>query len=227
MTALAGSAFATLTSCSAFAPSSTIRYRMTIRVETPQGLRSGSSVIEVTVTEGRRLGDDSGLRQTVRGEAAAVDMPNGQTLFATLRSKDGGRDYPAYLMHSALKNGVVTPPLSRFYESWDWQAEQAEANKIKPTIELAEIDYPILTRFREKADWRTIEVVNPNDLKTVFGIGIRLNGIFLTVTTDRVTSNIDTKLPDSGPDSGVQQWYKQLPFGDPRQISRDYFEQGT
>ncbi|WP_144243874.1 hypothetical protein [Sphingopyxis sp. MWB1] len=58
-----------------------IRYRLTAEVETPAGVRTGSSVIETIWDRGL-----SGA--TVRGEAVAVDLPNGQTLFVLLRTAD-------------------------------------------------------------------------------------------------------------------------------------------
>ena len=56
-----------------------IRYRLTAEVQTPEGVRTGSSVIETTWDRGL-----SGA--TVKGEAVAVDLPNGQTLFVLLRT---------------------------------------------------------------------------------------------------------------------------------------------
>lgn len=79
-------------------PSETLRYRLTIEVETPQGVRSGSSVIEV---RGVRNPDwvnieGRGTRASFRGEAVAVDLPHGKTLFALLRSEGGTSDAADY-----------------------------------------------------------------------------------------------------------------------------------
>lgn len=224
VTALAAITLTTQAGCNEVTRSSIIRYRMTITVETPQGVRSGSSVIEVNTVKGRRLGDDAGIGYRVRGEAAVVEMPNGQTMFATLQSKARGVDYPAYLLHSALNNGVVSPPLSRSYEIGDWEAEEAEARTVKPSIVLAETDYPILARFRDRNDPKTVEVVDPSDLQADFGNQVKLHSISITVTTDPVTTGIATKLPSYKSETGVDNWYKSLPFGDPRQISLDHFK---
>ena len=76
---LAGAAYL-LTGCDRMAPRfEPIRYRLEAQVETPSGVKSGFSVIEVTT--------DKSLRSfQVRGEAAAVDIAPGQTLFVLLRS---------------------------------------------------------------------------------------------------------------------------------------------
>jgi len=59
-----------LTSCSS---SETFRYRLIVEVETPQGLHTGSSVLEVTVREAS--GDSligNKVQGRVQGEAVAV-----------------------------------------------------------------------------------------------------------------------------------------------------------
>jgi len=103
-----------------------LHYRLKVEVETPQGLRSGSSVIWVKAVrnpswvnpEGR------GVRTLFRGEAVSIDLPNGRTLFALLRSVSGNRDAPAewpvmsldgvtgqeQISHSCMP--CVSPPLS-------------------------------------------------------------------------------------------------------------------
>lgn len=65
------------------------RYRLTVEVETPEGLRTGSSVIEVMQRIVRPGSHPSSwaIDRRIRGEAVAVDLPQGQTLFALLRSE--------------------------------------------------------------------------------------------------------------------------------------------
>lgn len=63
------------------------RLRLTVEVDTPQGLRKGSSVYEVWANNKTALLPDEAKRDWgVRGEAVAVDLPNGQTLFAPLKT---------------------------------------------------------------------------------------------------------------------------------------------
>ncbi len=66
------------------------RYRLTVEVETSEGLRTGSSVIEVQQSLGRSAMNPAGQRisRRIRGEAVAVELPLGQTLFALLRSEN-------------------------------------------------------------------------------------------------------------------------------------------
>ena len=54
----------------------TIRYRITVEVDTPRGLRTGSSVWQVKALEGLPM-SNSGVNYEIEGEAVAVDLPGG------------------------------------------------------------------------------------------------------------------------------------------------------
>ncbi|MEO0871018.1 MAG: hypothetical protein AAFY19_03525, partial [Pseudomonadota bacterium] len=58
------------------------RYRLTVKADTPEGLKTGSGVIEVRRGMGRTTMDGYGpvLLLRVRGEAVAVDLAGGKTL---------------------------------------------------------------------------------------------------------------------------------------------------
>ena len=86
---LAGAASVVLSGCGMIFPSDRLRQKITVEVETPAGLRSGSSVVETEVRKGKSWGDASGTTFRLKGEAVAVDLPGGRTLFALLR---GGGD---------------------------------------------------------------------------------------------------------------------------------------
>lgn len=86
---LAGGLAAVLSGCG-FSSNPTYRFKMTIEVDTPQGVKTGSSVYEVETTGSRDLvAGGKGSRFTLRGEAVAVDLGDGRTLFALLRLASG------------------------------------------------------------------------------------------------------------------------------------------
>ena len=82
------------------------RYRLTVEVDTPQGLRTGSSVIEVqtSVAGEYSIPSPGAVSHRVRGEAVAVDLPGGQTLFALLRS-DNDIDWASRVMFMLAPDG--------------------------------------------------------------------------------------------------------------------------
>jgi hypothetical protein len=54
--------------------------------------------------------------------------------------------------------------------------------------------YPVLVRFRDINDPRTLERVDPEGLSTSFGTGVRLARVTLQLTDDHVTTGIEKKL---------------------------------
>jgi hypothetical protein len=67
---------AMLAGCGSLFPPS-YRFRMTVEVETPQGVRSGSSVLEVT-SRFRTCRQRHDAMTMLTGEAVAVDLPGGK-----------------------------------------------------------------------------------------------------------------------------------------------------
>jgi hypothetical protein len=195
-----------LAGCAIIWPSSTIRYRMTVEVETPRGLKAGSSVIESTISDGPSIGDASGISYHYRGEGVAVDLPGGRTLFALMSGGKAGSDYHAYLLHDALEYGVPTPPLSRRYAAHEWLAERREAERVKPLIVVPRLvpfpmskagkadGYPRLVTFTDIRDPKSVQAVNPDDLAASFGPDVKLKRITVQITDDLVTTGIEKRL---------------------------------
>ncbi len=62
---------------------------MTVEVATPQGLKTGSSVMEVRIARGMAIGDQSGVGSSLKGESVVVDLPDGP-IFVLLKLPDAG-----------------------------------------------------------------------------------------------------------------------------------------
>lgn len=172
-----------LTGCSLFGDTYSYRYRMTVEVETPDGLKAGSAVREISYSKQRiKLPDMAGAVAVQRGEAVAVDLPGGQTLFALL-STNGydtlqaafGDDAPATL-----------------------DAAKADGRSVelrpKPNSIPEQSGYPMLVRFRDTRDPKSVELVSPDDLAASFGSGVRLRRIIVQITDAPVTTGIEKKL---------------------------------
>ena len=216
--AIAAQAIALLLGACGPEASSRLRYRMTVEVETPAGLKTGSSVIETTITKGPATGQGSGISYGLKGDAVAVDLGHGQTLFALLSGEQGGLDYHARLFHGALSDGgaVATPPMPRAFETGQWAEERSIARQIKPMLILPAKYYPFLMRFRDIRDPRSVQIVSPGDLSDSFGPGVRLKRITLAVTDAAVTTGIYEKLPSFAKETGFSEWADALEYGDPR-----------
>lgn len=187
-----------------------IRYRLTVTVETPQGLVTGSSVIQTVWAK------DSG--STVTGEAVAVDLPGGQTLFVLLRSAanydwPGGvpgvkwPDFPNPDIEEMRK--AEGGRLSNRTFRADQRRQRAErvawirrnrdlhpvysATSSPPAID----DMPYMVRFRDIRDPKSVEQVDANNLAASFGPGVRLISITSQYTEDPVTTGIERRLGQS------------------------------
>lgn len=188
----------TLAGCDMFA-SETLRYRLTVEVETPKGLRSGSSVIESRVKPSGPLSAVA-VNYTYRGEAVAVDLPGGQTLFALLTSETGDVDAPNRYPAAAFADRLP----KTFPGTYPWLESHAAIRKLGGTGELIRSGpdesgeprnpYPLLVRFRDLADPASVEAVDPDDLAASFGPGYRLRRITVQITDDPVTTGIEKRL---------------------------------
>ena len=177
-------------------PIADYRYRMTIEVETPQGPRSYSSVREVTVTEVSSINDSSGktLKYHLRGEAVMLDLPDGQTVFALLSRPDNA-DYSIGIAGAALLPERKDDELS--YEPYLQRMLQVEGPRELPRTGPAVPPakgvkplWPFFVRFRDTADPKTVEEVNPDAL----GGGAYVKRITIAITDDDVTEGIEKRL---------------------------------
>ena len=203
MGVLAGAAAAVLGGCGVLFPSDRLRQKITVEVETPAGLRSGSSVVETEVREGKSWGDASGTTFKLKGEAVAVDLPGGRTLFALLRGGETLGDPTAYqtrLLLEALNAGAkANVPVE--VEGLNLMQVRAAAKSAEVSVILPEKLYPILVTFAGSSDPKRVEKVDPGNFAASFGPGVRLKRITVEVTDEDVTTGIGERL-------GVQFWQK-------------------
>lgn len=197
MGVLAGGLALVLGGCGSLFPAR-YRFRLTVEVETPQGLRSGSSVYEVKAWNEPGMDPSGKVRKwRARGEAVAVDLPGGKTLFALLKTGAHFEDmvglsmstlYPAFRAEGYDVVGVAR--------------ELARAD-VGEKAEVAPADYPMLVVFGDIAVPRTIELVDPTKLAAAFGSSVRLRAITASVTNDAVTKGIEGRLPWLGSHRGT------------------------
>lgn len=172
-------AAALLSGCGLFGNPS-YRFKMTVEVETPEGLKTGSSVYEVETTNSRDLvAGGKGSRFTFRGEAVAVDLPDGQTLFALLKTV-------AMSGHDVLPASSMVAMDPDF--DYDWMANTkkiASGDDIKSPAEVPIGYYPLLVMFGDINDPKSVEKIDPAR------IGVKR--IIVEVTDEPVTSGIEKR----------------------------------
>lgn len=191
-------------------PSGTWRYKMTVTVETPEGIKTGSAVREVLAYRSPRILPDAhgGHVQLTYGEAVVVDLGSRGVLFALLNGAKLYVDYahslPFYVFSSEY-GGLTAAGIRRF-----------RTLKAGP-IDLETEWYPIFVHFKHIDDRKSVEAVlemepctNPqisirNDYSRCikkdsfaesFGEGVRLKSVTLEMTNEPITRGIvDKYLP--------------------------------
>lgn len=177
-----------------------MRYRVTVEVDTPQGLKVGSSVWEVITSRGPGFPgpEAGGLNYRIKGEAVTVDLPDG-TLFAVTTSADGSLDYPAYVVEGHLR---AHPDPAIQLVNGDWRENRRRIRRSKVRLGLTEDEYPMLVYFRDIDDPTTVQRVDPLNLSAIFGTGVRLRRIMIAITEDAITRGIAERLTWLGSQRG-------------------------
>jgi len=173
------------------------RYRLTVEVETPEGLKTGSSVIEV---ETRQAGKNSfpspgKLTFRARGEAVAVDLPGNRTMYALLRSENEPQ-WSGSIMY------LLAPRFrgeGRAEKSVFAIMRQTRPRELPMSIPagggaIRRDGRPMLVTFGDEADPLSVEKVDPLNLAATFGEGVNLKRITVQATDEPVTLRIEERL---------------------------------
>lgn len=161
-------------------PTYTYRYRMTVEVDAGGEIRSGSSVIEVTVTRVPQITTEVGpFERSAQGQAVFIELPAGKNIVALLASGETGerRGYPLDIVPRVFKVNKVE-----------------DLPKLRGRRELAPDQMPTLVTVADPADAKTAQVVK---LSSIDGLlGAHLRSISVEMTTDPLTApDIELHLP--------------------------------
>lgn len=179
--------------------SGTWRYKMTVAVETPEGLKTGSAVREISNSDSSLAFE---LTQSVnpgelKGEAVVVDLGSRGKLFALLSGYKRGPDYAEDVVFDVFPydGGYSTAAGIRHYRS----LKDAKAT-LTPT------DYPVLVMFKDIKDPKTVTSVlemetenqgypkqfriKADHFEELFGKGVKLKEITIEMTDEKVTWGI-------------------------------------
>ena len=192
-----------------FSSTETLRYRVTVAVETPEGLKVGSAVREAGMYHEERIlpGQGGTTYNVLKGEAVVVNLEKRGVLFFLIGLR--GHQSEAEMIFANMGN--------------------------KNKIMLTQDQYGDFVRFRDMNDPKTIEnVCKQEDLNKIkrahpyrsvvsfedaFGSSVSVRGISVEITDHLVTWKIEKYLPwlknTRGYISGKsvasgREWYKQL-----------------
>jgi hypothetical protein len=178
------------------------KYRLTVEVETPQGIKSASGVMAVHPDRSYSRG---GHTQT-KGDAVLVDLGGGKNLVALLAHIDGTVDLDG-MNYVAL----------RAYRATGRNVSFNEMSRLTGAVQVTGALIPVLVSFTNLNDPSSARTAPPGDLAAVLGDGFKLQGISAEVVPngawpldfggllgEPVTRGILAKLPWlNGPDNAA------------------------
>ena len=146
-----------------------IRYKMTVTVETPEGIKTGSAVREASrYTEPSILPDQGGTFYNItKGEAVVVDLGQRGVLFVLMDGEREGR--------GVIKALTASPAI--------------DFSEMKPKF------YPRFVYLRNARDARSVEGVPQGNLDVIYGQGVALKQINIEKTNDDISFSINKYLP--------------------------------
>lgn len=166
------------TACNPFPKTWQWNQKLTVAVETPQGIKSGSAVTHVSWQDANALGN---YIPTYSGEATVVEIAHGRYLFALIGEKS--KYIAQYTFHKQFG-------ISRA----DYQKLLPEIEKFRGTADVPRNRYPLLVTFADTSDPKTVQKVDPDNLAASFGPGVSLKRITLGITDEKVTEGQIAKL---------------------------------
>ena len=155
------------------------RYRMTVTVETPEGIKTGSAVREVKVIKGLKLTPQMLPEIEVKGEAVVVDLGKRGVLFM-LVDGDYGADILFKMFPGEDKKGKITLTP----EQYPMFAMLKDLNNPMTVEQVCE------KTFCEKVQWATGRKTIDFDQ-----LGVSVKEVTIEITREPVTWGIDKRLP--------------------------------
>jgi len=169
------------------------KYRLTVEVETPEGIKSASGVLAVHPDRGySRRGHTS-----TKGDAIFVDLGGGKNLVALLAHIDGTLDL----------DGINYVAL-RAYKAAGRNVSFNDMNRMTGSVPVTGALIPVLVSFAVPGDPASARTVSPDDLAAALGKGFRLHGVSAEVVPngmwpldfggalgEPVTRGVEAKLP--------------------------------
>lgn len=176
-----------------YSPTYTFKYELTVDIDTPDGIRSGSTVIEVTYWREWVMTVVFGPRfpTKINGEALFVDLGSGKNVLLTLTTFD-----------AASSNAASPDYLPVRIYNFPW-GDPGASNAMRVAIEQAKSSAPklvpfeqltLMVTFRDLQNPRTLERVDPLKLSATFGPGYALKSVVMRPTNAPITEQLEKRI---------------------------------
>jgi hypothetical protein len=170
------------------------KYRLTVEVETPEGVKSASGVIAVHPDRSYSRGG----RTQAKGDAVFVDLGGGKNLVALMAHGDTTLDL----------DGITYVALRAYGAAGGKRVTFNEMSRLTGTVPVKDGLIPVLVTFADPSNPGSARLVAPDDTEAALGKGFRLHGITAEVVPnglwpldfggplgEPVTRRIEARLP--------------------------------
>jgi hypothetical protein len=241
---ITGTILAVIACYLAMYPTTSYRFRIKLNVDTPQGLKSASSVMEVRTWRypaWMTLGNNTG-ESDLKGEAVFVDLGTGddgkpRNVVALMALGPLGKGHEFYLLP-----GIVFEPL--------WQQKQSSPQFRAPSSELPKLPVgtkaelrgdliPTLVTFSNINDPKTVRAVPPDNFGEILGKGISLRDAQIEIVAsgawpfslvdlggEPLTRGVENKLPPLRQLIAEDKVFRTEKAGDPFRVNSGYLQRG-
>jgi hypothetical protein len=182
--------------------SESYRYKLTLAVNTPDGVKRGSSVVEVLFRDVSI--PERGTMHRLRGQALYLDLgPGARPLIALLTSRLHPTNEPVVVIGGRAVRwttdaGPDTRLMCRIYglaPSDDYMDDVPHIARLHGPHRITPNDLPDLVTFADIDNPKTVIEVDRNNLQATLGSGVSWNEITLESTDEPITTGIRAKLP--------------------------------
>ena len=132
------------------------KYRLTVEVETPEGVKSASGVMAVHPDRSYSRGG----KTSTKGDAVFVDLGGGKNLVALLAHFD-----------KSLELDDINYVALRAYKAAGQNVSFNQMSRMTGTVPVTGEVMPVLVSFADPADPATARVVPPDDVEAALGKG--------------------------------------------------------
>ena len=192
------------------------RYKITVNVQTPEGIKSGSTVRLVKDQERKYQMinlPESTSPPSIYGEAVVVDLGAKGKLFGLINS-NSYRELFAATPHGT--SGSATIEGINYYNSLE------VGNKYYLKIKGY---WPDFVMFEDLSDPMSVKAVNKENISEQLGAGYSIKNVEIEITDKELKCNILKQVPVFH--QQYLAWRKTLDFNDPRKISAANFCMGV
>ena len=178
-------------------PTSTWRYRVTVEIETPEGVKAGSAVHQLSNSPPWFYWPESVNPPSFKGEAVVIDLGERGKVFALLHFQSWMNGlYQAF----PIERGQSSKAGIEIYNKMLKPGLKGEWTTFQPwMVTFTDLDDPMSVKrvYDQKQDFDSLKLkfVVEDHFEEVFGEGVKLKGIHVEITDDPVTKDILKILP--------------------------------